>query len=700
LYFRGRLFLLLTKITQHIMKYSVLTMRLFLILFSVMVIISSCTSKVQESTPPIALSNMDLSVNPGDDFFRYANGGWLVANPIPDDYSRYGSFEQLREANDQQLQDLIAQISADKKALQGSNRQKIRDFYNSAMDTMAIEENGVGPLMPYIERINALQTKVELGEAFAFFHQLGSRPLFGLFASQDRMNTEMMIATIGQGGLGMSDRDYYLKDDARSLEIRSAYEKLIETIFTLAGHNADQAIEARQTIMAMETRLADASMDRIERRNPYATYNKKTVEELRSLVPSFNWLDYFDGVGISIEELNVSQPLFFAASEKLINDFDLNAWKTYLTWNLLRSSASYLSSDFDNAAFEFYGRVMSGRTAQQERWRRAIGAVSGTMGEALGQEYVAVHFPPQAKERMVDLVEHLRTAFAQRIDQLEWMSDVTKEQAHEKLGKMNVKIGYPDKWVDFTTLEISDQPYVINAMAGSLFNTRRNLEKIGQPVDRDEWFMSPQTVNAYYSPTMNEIVFPAGILQPPFFYLDGDDAVNFGAIGVVIGHEMTHGFDDQGRQYAADGNLRDWWSPEDAGRFVELSQVLVDQYNNFVMLDSLTINGKLSLGENIADLGGITISYQALQNKLNEDGRPEPIDGFTPEQRFFISYGQVWRNNIRDKELMRQINEGPHSPGEARVNGIVYNLEAFYQAFDIQPEAGRFITPEKRASIW
>lgn len=681
------------------MKYLILSTKVLLILLTVMSI-PGCNSRVKESTPPIELSNMDLSVNPGDDFFRFANGGWLQANPIPDEYSRYGSFEQLREANDNQLQELIAQISADKSAAAASNRQKIRDFYNSAMDSVAVEENGIKPLQPYFDQINSLSSKDELAESFAFFHQRGSRPIFGLSASQDRMNTEMMIATVGQGGLGMSDRDYYLKDDARSLEIRSAYKKLIETIFILAGYEEAKAAEARQTIMSMETRLAAASMDRIERRNPYATYNKKTVEELKSIVPSFGWLDYFDGIGISIEELNVSQPLFFAEAEKLINDFDLDAWKTYLNWNLLRSSASYLSSDFDNASFEFYGRVMSGQTAQQERWRRAIGTLGRTMGEAVGQEYVAVHFPPQAKERMIDLVDHLRKAFAQRIDQLEWMSEVTQEQAQEKLGKMNVKIGYPDKWIDYSSLEIIDQPYVLNAMAGSLFNTRRNLEKIGQPVDRDEWFMSPQTVNAYYSPTMNEIVFPAGILQPPFFYLDGDDAVNFGAIGVVIGHEMTHGFDDQGRQYAADGNLRDWWTAEDADRFVELSQVLVEQYNNFVMLDSLTINGKLSLGENIADLGGVTISYQAFQNKLNESGRPGPIDGFTPEQRFFISYAQVWRNNIREREVMRQINEGPHSPGEARVNGIVYNLETFYQAFDIQPEAAKFITTENRAEIW
>ncbi|GAO31241.1 peptidase, M13 family [Geofilum rubicundum JCM 15548] len=440
-------------------------------------------------------------------------------------------------------------------------------------------------------------------------------------------------------------------------------------------------------------------MDRLTRRDPYATYNKQTVSELKTLAPALDWDAYWSARNVDFTELNVAQPDFFKAASDLLNSASLEDWKTYLKWNLLNGAAAYLNKAFDEANFAFYGTVMTGSEVQRDRWKRALAVLNGNLGEAVGQEYVESYFPPEAKERMVDLVEHLRTAFHQRIGQLEWMSEATKEQAYAKLAAMNVKIGYPDKWTDYSDLEIKEQAYILNVLAARAFRIQENLSEIGQPVDRDKWFMSPQTVNAYYSPTMNEIVFPAAILQPPFFYLEGDDAMNFGAIGMVIGHEMTHGFDDKGRQYAADGNLRDWWTEADSERFDTLSQVLVNQYNNYVILDSLSINGKLSLGENIADLGGMNISFQALQNKLNEDGRPEAIDGFTPEQRFFISYGQVWRNHMREQRMRQQLNEGPHSPGEARVNGIVYNLEEFYQAFELA-DGGRFIAPEDRALIW
>jgi len=673
----------------------------FVLLFFAIAILASCAQQAQEqAVRPIDRANMDFNVNPGDDFFRFANGGWLVANPIPDEYSRYGSFEQLRRLNDQQLRDLIARIQADAAAAPGSNRQKIRDFYNSAMDTVAIQEAGLTPLMPELERIQALTNLEGLARATAHLHLHGVRPMFSVFASQDRKNAEMNIANVSQGGLGMTDRDYYLLNDPKSLEIRAAYEKMIETIFQLAGHSPEQAAAARATVMAIETRLARASMDRVTRRNPHATYNKKTVAQLQRLVPSFNWQVYFSVLGIDIQELNVAQPKFFEEFQRLLRSKSIDDWKVYLTWNLLRSSAPFLSPAFDEAAFEFYGRVMTGRPAQQERWRRALGWLNSAMGEAVGQEFVALHFPPEAKERMKNLVDHLKRGFSKQIDQLTWMSDATKAQSQKKLAAMNVKIGYPDRWIDYTALNVSDQPFILNVLAGNLFNTRRNLDRIGQPVDRDEWFMSPQTVNAYYSPSLNEIVFPAGILQPPFFYLHGDDAVNFGAIGMVIGHEIIHGFDDQGRKFDAYGNLRDWWTPEDATKFEKLTQVLVEQFNNYVMLDTLRINGRLSLGENIADLGGLTIAFNGLQSKMEETGRPEPIDGFTPEQRFFISYAQIWRNNVRDQELRRQILEGPHSPGEARVNGPVYNMDAFYEAFNIGPDGRRFIAPENRARIW
>ncbi len=657
--------------------------------------------KQTPTPPPIDTSNMDFSYSPGDDFYRFVNGGWLQNNPIPEEYSRYGSFEQLAEENEEKLFALLMEIRNDRNAVTGSNRQKIRDFYNSAMDTVTQTNLGTEPIRFLFERIENIEDKSEITEVIAFMQQIGINPVFGLRAGQDRKNTEEMIANIGQGGLGMSDRDYYLNQDARSIEIRENYELFIEKIFILAGHSKRDAREARRRIMELETSMAEASMTRLERRDPYATYNKMTIDELNELMPSFNWDTYLTSRNLDIDDLNVGQPIFFKNANKLIKEKPLDYWKTYLEWNVLRSTAQFIGKDFEDAHFEFYGKVMTGSEKQRERWKRSLASLNSAMGEAVGQEYVALHFPPESKERMIDLVEHLRDAFEQRIGQLAWMSDDTKKEAFAKLEKMNVKIGYPDKWTDYSDLEIKDQPFVLNILAAREFNIKRNLAEIGEPVDRDKWFMSPQTVNAYYSPTMNEIVFPAAILQPPFFYPHGDDAVNFGAIGMVIGHEMTHGFDDQGRRYAKDGNLHDWWTEEDSKRFEERTEVLVEQYNNYVMLDSLTINGRLSLGENIADLGGLTIAFQALRNKLKEDGIPEKIEGFIPEQRFFISYAQIWRNHMRDQRLMQQLNEGPHSPGEARVNGIVYNMKEFYEAFDLSTENSlRFIDPEVRAEIW
>ncbi len=651
--------------------------------------------------PPILVSNMNTEFSPGDDFYRFVNAGWLENNPIPEEYSRYGSFEQLAEQNEDKLFDLLQTIRNDQSAAQGSNRQKVRDFFNSAMDTVTQTEHGVNAIAFLLDDIENIDDKNELPQLLARLHLQGFGPVFGLRAAQDRKNTEEIIANIYQGGLGMSDRDYYLKDDARSKEIKENYEIFVESIFKLAGQDEEAAASAREVIMEIETRLADGSMTRLERRDPYATYNKMTVDELDSSMDAFNWQDYLTTLGIEINDLNVGQPAFFERFNQLAETQNLEQWKTYLKWNVLRGSAPYIGHEFEQAHFDFYSRVMTGSAQQRERWKIALSALNGALGDAVGQEYVALHFPPESKERMVELVEYLREAFHQRIEQLEWMGPDTKENAFAKLGAMNVKIGYPDKWVDYSDLEIKEQPHVMNVIAAREFNIARNLEEIGQPVDRDKWFMNPQTVNAYYSPTMNEIVFPAAILQPPFFFPDGDDAVNFGAIGMVIGHEMTHGFDDQGRRYSLDGNLDEWWTEEDSRQFEEKTKVLIDQYNNYVMLDTLTINGKLSLGENIADLGGLTIAFQALQNKLNKDGNPGEIDGFTPKQRFFIAYGQIWRNHMRDQRMMQQLSEGPHSPGEARVNGIVYNMKEFYEAFGLDAtNASRYIETSARAGIW
>lgn len=673
------------------------------IAYLMMLILISSTSCQQspESPAPIDPANMDENFHPADDFFRYVNKGWLDANPMPDEYSRYGAFEEVRERNDKQLNALITDIQKDKVAPYGSNRQKIRDFFNSAMDTISIEQSGFTPLIPFIERINAMDDKSDLPAEIGRLHAMGVRPLFGFFATQDRKNVEMNIASLSQGGIGMTDRDYYINNDARTLEIRAAYKEFIVRMFKLIGYPEDAAEAAMESIMDIETQLAAASMTRVELRDREATYNKMSTNELRQLAPSFDWESYTREIGVQFDELNVSQPVFTETLSTLMDEIPLAHWKNYLKWNLLRRSASYLSNGFEQASFDFYGKVLRGTQAQQERYKRAISALNGALGEAVGEEYVTRHFPAEAKARMEELVEYLRDAFSARIDQLDWMSSETKQKAREKLQTINVKIGYPDTWRDYSELEIKDQAFVLNIFEANRFGFERNMDKIGQPVDRDEWFMSPQTVNAYYSPTMNEIVFPAGILQPPFFFMHGDDAVNFGAIGMVIGHEMTHGFDDQGRKFAADGNMADWWTSEDAELFEKRAAVLRNQFDNYVFLDTVNLIGKLTIGENIADLGGLTISYQALQNKLDRDGRPDLIDGFTPEQRYFLAYAQVWRNHIREQELRRQISEGPHPPGEARVNGIVYNLQAFYDAFGIEENEGeRFIPTNERAKIW
>ena len=674
-------------------------MRLIILVLFVMGIISCETGELEK--PPIELSNMDLSVSPGDDFFRYVNGNWLNNNPIPEEYSRYGSFEKLEKLNHNRINGLLKEIRSDKNAEHGSNRQKIRDFYQSGMDIENINKAGTEPIKPVIARVWEAETQSSLVKEVANMHNFGFRPFFFLVSTQDRMDTEMMIGSVVQSGLGMSDRDYYLEDDIRTVNIRNAYKNMISELYTLAGYSEEDIKEISEDIMRIETALAEASMSRLERRNPYATYNKMTLDELKEISPEFDWELYFREIGLDIQSLNVGMPEFFKAFSSVWENEKPEAIKNYLEWNILRSSASFIGDDFENASFEFYGKVMSGREKLQERWKRVLRAVNGGIGEALGQEYVAQFFPQEAKDRMEELVEYLREAFALRINDLDWMSGVTKEKALKKLNIINVKIGYPDYWIDYAELEIKEQPYINNVLAAREFNIRRNLEEIGQPVNRDKWFMNPQTVNAYYSPTMNEIVFPAAILQPPFFYMHGDDAVNFGAIGMVIGHEMTHGFDDSGRHYDADGTLNDWWTAEDSELFKERADVLVEQYNNYVMLDSLTINGELSLGENIADLGGLSIAFTALRLKLeNNEEEAELIDDFTQEQRFFISYAQVWRNNIRDQELMRQLQEGPHSPGEARVNGVVYNMDEFYEHFDISPEDSRYITKEGRARIW
>lgn len=657
----------------------------------------SCNRETKQAIPAINLADLNTSVIPGDDFDSYANGGWKKLNPLPADRARYGSFDKLAELAEKQLNELVEETAKTKNA-NGSIADKIATLFNDGMDTVKIEANGITPLLPYFKEIDAIQTLADVQKEITSFHVYGFSPLFGFYGATDAKNSSMVISQLVQAGMGMPDRDYYLNDDTRSKYLREKYVAYISKVFTLAGDNEAEAAIAAQKILNLETRLAKSAMSRLDRRDPNKTYNKTTTQGLIDVSPSFDWKGYFKATGVGDPgEINMNQPDFLRKISVLLNEVPVEDWKIYLKWNLINGTAPYLSDNFVNASFDFYGKAMTGTEQIRPRWKRAIEMTSESLSEALGQLYVAKYFPPEAKERMIKLVENLRISLGDRIKNLEWMGPETKQKALEKLQVMNVKIGYPDKWRDYSGLEIKNDAYVLNVMRSNQFETVYNHNKINKPVDKGEWFMSPQTVNAYYSPDMNEIVFPAAILQPPFFFLHGDDAVNYGAIGVVIGHEMTHGFDDEGRKFDKIGNLTEWWTPEDSKRFDERTKVLADQFSSFVVIDSVHADGKLSLGENIADFGGLNISYQAFKMANKETGK---IDGFTPDQRFFLAYAHVWASNIRDKEILRRTKEDVHSLGHFRVIGPLRNLPQFYTAFDVKPGQAMYLDEAKRAKIW
>ena len=651
----------------------------------------------KEVVPAIELSNMDTTINPADDFFRFCNNNWLKNNPIPEEYTSFGAFTEIDQRNEILIQDIIDEVSKDANAEHGSMAQKIRDFYNSGMDTVAINERGYSELIPYFEKVDALSDKAQLAELLGYLHSNGSSGFFGAGPSTDPKNADMVIMHLFQGGLSLPDRDDYFGDETQ--EMRDKYVEHVAKMFQLTGTDAEEAAKKAQGILALETELAKNSLTRVERRDPDRTYNKRTVAELQASTPVFNWTEYFANVGApEFDSLNVGMPDFVAALNGIILNTDLNTIKDYLKWKIITNSASLLSDDLDQENFNFYSNYLYGQEVQQPRWRRVLNATSGCLGEAIGQLYVEKHFPAESKEKMVKLIGNLKVALGERIKALDWMSDETKAKALHKLDCVNVKVGYPDKWRDYSGLEITDGSYFQNLHNVICFENAYEMAKIGKPVDKDEWFMTPQTVNAYYSPDMNEIVFPAAILQPPFFNADADDAVNYGGIGVVIGHEMTHGFDDQGCKYDENGNLNNWWTEEDAAKFGERTKQLVKLFNEFELRGN-HINGELTLGENIADLGGLNIAWDAYQ--LTDEAKAnQSIDGYTPAQRFFISYGTIWRNNIRDKALERRIKEDVHSPAEARVNRTLGSMPHFYEAFDIQPENKMYIAPEERAAIW
>ena len=647
----------------------------------------------------IDVANLDKTVSPKTDFYQYACGGWMKTHPLTDEYGRFGSFDLLAENNRTQLHGLIKGLATQQQE-PGSIGQKIGDLYNLAMDSTKLNADGMKPMKPMLDKVAAVKDRKGLTVLAAEMTRQGLGAYFNLFIGADEKNSSMNIVQAFQGGLGLGDRDYYLSDDAHNKDIRAKYEAHIARMFRLAGYEEGQAVKAAGQAMAVETDLAKAAYDRVKARVPQANYHKMTVTELERQAPGIDWNLYFKSLGLpEVKELNVAQPEALAEVAKQVGKGDLDAQKSYLLWKVIDGAASYLSDEFVEANFDFYGKVLSGTPEMQPRWKRAVSAVDGMMGEAVGKMYVEKYFPAAAKERMVKLVGNLQQALGERIRALTWMSDETKAKALEKLSAIYVKVGYPDQWRDYSSLDIKKDSYWANVLRSNVFEYDYMLAKNGKPVDKTEWMMTPQTVNAYYNPTTNEICFPAGILQYPFFDMKADDAFNYGAIGVVIGHEMTHGFDNHGRQYDKDGNLRDWWTAEDAKKFEERTQVLVDWFDKIEVLPGLHANGKLTLGENIADYGGLQVAFQAFHNAV-KDAPLGVVDGFTPEQRFYLAYAGVWAANIRDEEIRLRTQTDEHSLGRWRVNATLPHIDGWYEAFGVQEGDPMYLAPNKRASIW
>ncbi len=666
-----------------------------------MIALSACNSSKKSSG--IDLSNLDTKVSPADDFYEYACGGWAAKNPLKPEYARYGAFDKLAEDNTKQVNELVQELAKQQNEA-GSVADKIATLYNIGMDSLTLNEQGAAPILPMLEKVAGLKNQAEINAQITALHKQGIHPFFGVFAEADFTNSKMDIAWLFQSGLGMGERDYYLEQDDRSKEIRVKYTEMLTQMFRLSGYDklANNTPEKlAQDVLALETRLATAFMNRLDLRNPYKMFNKKEMSELIKMAPAFDFKAHFEALGLAgVTSLNVGQPEYIKAVSTVLASSKPEDIKTYLAWNIIHAASEYLSDDFVNTGFNFYGRVMSGSQELQPRWKRVVENVNGSLGEAVGQMYVAKYFPPESKENMLHLVANLQEVLGERIQAATWMSDDTKTKALEKLKAFHVKIGYPDKWRDYSILEIKNDSYFANALRSNEFELNYMLAKVDKPKDLDEWGMTPQTVNAYYNPTTNEICFPAGILQPPFYFADADNAVNYGAIGVVIGHEMTHGFDDQGRQYNKEGNLTDWWLPVDAENFKNRTQVLVDYFNKIEVAPGVFADGQYTLGENIADNGGLQIAYQAME-KANAAGEiAGKMDGFTPEQRFFLSYARVWAGNIRDEEILRRTKEDVHSLGRWRVNGTLPHIPTFLQAFNIQPGDKMYLAPEKQAEIW
>jgi putative endopeptidase len=645
-------------------------------------------------------ANMDLTVKPGDDFYRYASGTWVKNNPVPPKETRWGSFNMLRDFNINAVKGLLADAAADKSAAAGSVKRRVGDFYIAAMDSSAIEKLGYTPIKADLQKVKQLANIQAIVDHATYLRISGlAAPMYGFSVGQDRKNVTKYAVQLSQGGTTLPNRDYYLKDDSRSVQIREAYIKYMTTLFSLTGSTAADAKKKADAVMAIEKKLAEAQLSPVELRDPYKTYNKFTVAEFSKSTPAINWTTQLTKLKVAGQDtVLVNVPGFFTTLDGMLKSVSVGDWKTYLEWNILKGAASNLSSPFVKANFA-YSQALSGQKVQTPRWQSMSQLTDGTIGELLGQLYVAKYFKPEAKVRMTELISNLRKAFEIRIKNLDWMSAETKEKALAKLHAFIPKVGYPDKWRNYDGLVISSTAHLQNLRNAAVWGYNEMIGQLGKPVDRSRFGMTPPTVNAYYSATMNEIVFPAGILQFPFFDPNADDAVNYGGIGAVIGHEMSHGFDDSGSKYDKDGNLRNWWTDEDRRKFDEKAKALGDQFDAYTVLDTIHVNGKLTMGENIGDLGGLNAAYTAF--KMTKQGQSdEKIDGFTPDQRFFLSWAQVWRGNILPETAAQFIKTDPHSPGPYRTIGAPVNMDAWYEAFDVKPGDKLYKKPEERIRMW
>jgi predicted metalloendopeptidase len=653
-------------------------------------------SSVPKQAPVLDINALDKSVEPCNDFYQFACGGWLKNNPIPPDQAAWGRFNELAERNRAFLREILE--NASKATNRTPEEQKIGDYYASCIDEDDINTKGLAVLRPVFDRIDAAKTKNDLTALIAYLHSRGIGVLFGFGSGADFKNAKEVIGQADQGGLSLPDRDYYLKDDPKSVELRKQYLQHVTNMFKLLGDTPDKAAAEAKAVMDIETALAKGSMDRVERRDPAKIYHKLSKQEWQALTPSLAWPKYLTDVGApTLTSLNVAVPDFYKALDAELKTASLDDLKTYFRWHFIHSQAQYLSKSFVDENFDFYGKTLTGAKELRARWKRCVSAVDNDLGEALGKVYVEKHFPPEAKERTLKMVKALEEALGKDIQALEWMSPTTRKQALIKLAAIQNKIGYPSKWRDYSTLKIVRGDALGNSLRSNEFENHRQLAKIGKPLDKQEWQMTPPTVNAYYDPLENDINFPAGILQPPFYDFRADDAINFGAIGAVIGHELTHGFDDQGAQFDPEGNLKDWWTPADEKAFKERTQCIVDEYDKFVAVDDVHVRGKLTLGENTADNGGVRIALMALLSGL-AGKKTEEIDGFSPEQRFFLGWGQIWCQNMTDQMARLLALNNEHSPGQFRVNGVVSNMPEFQKAWGCK--AGQPMVRENACHVW